>query len=198
MTVSGIGGGAFVGWVNTPHASATTDVAPPVAAAAPAPRAPQLGARVITMTRAAQSRPAPAVAVRTVSEVTPAPAADHPASAPASGSPAPAPVAVAPPATASPAATASVTAAGTDGPDSCAAALAYLAANAAPGFTFECPGYALGHQAMTCVNVAGVCAGERLIAISTVCPASYMNEAHNSWILAGYRQGSIDPYGYCH
>ena len=81
---------------------------------------------------------------------------------------------------------------------SCATALAYLAANSAPGFHFECPGYALGHQAMTCVNVAGVCPGEDLIVISTVCPASYMNEAHNSWIVAGYRSGSIDPYGYCH
>lgn len=81
---------------------------------------------------------------------------------------------------------------------SCGAALAYLAANSAPGFHFECPGYALGHQAMTCVNVAGVCPGTELIVIHTVCPASYMNEAHNSWIEAGLRSGSIDPYGYCH
>ncbi|HET9731217.1 MAG TPA: hypothetical protein VFP54_00955 [Acidimicrobiales bacterium] len=80
---------------------------------------------------------------------------------------------------------------------SCAAALAYLAAHAAPGFTFVCPGYALGHQAMTCVNVAGVCPGTKLITISVVCPASYMNEAHNSWIIAGLATGSIDPYGYC-
>ena len=80
----------------------------------------------------------------------------------------------------------------------CGAALAYLAANSAPGFHFECPGYALGHQAMTCVNVAGVCPGTELIVIHTVCPASYMNEAHNSWIEAGLRSGSIDPYGYCH
>lgn len=81
---------------------------------------------------------------------------------------------------------------------SCGTALAYLAANSAPGFHFECPGYALGHQAMTCVNVAGVCPGEELIVIHTVCPASYMNEAHNSWIEAGLRSGAIDPYGYCH
>jgi hypothetical protein len=80
----------------------------------------------------------------------------------------------------------------------CGAALAYLAANSAPGFHFECPGYALGHQAMTCVNVAGVCPGTDLIVIHTVCPASYMNEAHNSWIELGLRNGSIDPYGYCH
>ncbi len=81
--------------------------------------------------------------------------------------------------------------------DTCAAAIAYLSAHAAPGFHFECPGYALGHQAMTCVNVAGVCPGTDLIVISTVCPASYMNEAHNSWIVAGLSTGSIDPYGYC-
>jgi hypothetical protein len=79
----------------------------------------------------------------------------------------------------------------------CAAALAWLSTHAAPGFRFECPGYALGHQAMTCVNVAGVCPSERLIAIADACPAAYMNEAHNSWILAGLATGRIDPYGYC-
>lgn len=84
------------------------------------------------------------------------------------------------------------------GSNTCGAALAYLAAHSAPGFRFECPGYALGHQAMTCINVAGVCPGEELIVISVVCPASYMNEAHNSWIEAGLAQGAIDPYGYCH
>ena len=80
----------------------------------------------------------------------------------------------------------------------CAAALAYLGAHSAPGFQFECPGYALGHQAMTCVNVAGVCPGVKLIVISDACPAAYMNEAHNSWIVAGLTTGAIDPYGYCH
>ena len=83
------------------------------------------------------------------------------------------------------------------GADTCGAALAYLAAHSAPGFGFECPGYALGHQAMTCINVAGVCPGAKLIVISVVCPASYMNEAHNSWVLSGLQSGSIDPYGYC-
>ncbi|HET6963353.1 MAG TPA: hypothetical protein VFH58_01185, partial [Acidimicrobiales bacterium] len=82
--------------------------------------------------------------------------------------------------------------------NTCAAALAYLGAHSAPGFRFECPGYALGHQAMTCVDVAGVCPGYKLIVISDVCPASYMNEAHNSWILSGLATGAIDPYGYCH
>ncbi len=39
----------------------------------------------------------------------------------------------------------------------CAAALAYLRANAAPGFTFSCPGNAYGHQAMTCYYHAPQC-----------------------------------------
>lgn len=80
----------------------------------------------------------------------------------------------------------------------CATALAYLASHAAPGFRFECPGYAEGHQAMTCVNVAGICPGEKLIAIAVVCPATWMNEASNSWVLTGRSNAPIDPYGYCH
>ena len=79
----------------------------------------------------------------------------------------------------------------------CSYALEWLAGHAAPGFRFECPGYALGHQAMTCDNVPGVCSGARLIVIADPCPAAYMNEANNSWILAGLRTGSLDPYGYC-
>jgi hypothetical protein len=88
----------------------------------------------------------------------------------------------------------------------CGAALQYLEAYAAPGFEFQCPGYAEGHQAMTCVDVTGVCSGEKLIAISDPCPAAYMNEAHNSWVLSNQTFGTplpahtsddIDPYGYC-
>ncbi len=79
----------------------------------------------------------------------------------------------------------------------CAAADAYLATHAAPGFRIECPGYALGHQAMTCINEPGVCPNAKLIVIAVVCPASYMNEASNSWVLAGLRSAPIDPYGYC-
>jgi hypothetical protein len=79
----------------------------------------------------------------------------------------------------------------------CAAAVAYLQTHAAPGFVFECPGGALGHQAMTCINVAGVCPGQHLIAIADPCTAAYMNEAHNSWVLEGRLPGPIDPYGYC-
>ena len=80
----------------------------------------------------------------------------------------------------------------------CAAALLYLAAYAAKGFTFECRGYALGHQAMTCDNVARVCPGRKLIAIADACPAAYMNEASNSWVVSGESDAPIDPYGYCH
>ena len=79
----------------------------------------------------------------------------------------------------------------------CGAALAYLAANAAPGFTFQCPGNAFGNQAMTCMNHAPQCPGQRIIAIAVPCAAAYMNEAHNSWVLIGQASG-IDPYGYCH
>jgi hypothetical protein len=82
----------------------------------------------------------------------------------------------------------------------CPAALAYLATHAAPGFTFECPGYADGNEAMTCVNHAPECPGEHLIVISDPCPAAYMNEAFNSnsWSDATdtFTQG-IDPYGSC-
>ena len=80
----------------------------------------------------------------------------------------------------------------------CSDALAFLAGNSAPGFKFECPGYSLGHQAMTCINVAGVCPGEKLIVITIPCRAAYMNEASNSWVLSGLRSAPIDPYGYCH
>lgn len=80
----------------------------------------------------------------------------------------------------------------------CGPALAYLSAHAAPGFHFECPGYALGHQAMTCINVSGVCSGEKLIVINVPCRAAYMNEASNSWSMQGLSNAPIDPYGYCH
>jgi hypothetical protein len=81
--------------------------------------------------------------------------------------------------------------------DRCASAIAYLELHAAPGFRFECPGYALGHQSMVCMNIPGVCPGSKLIAISTVCPASYENEASNSWVLIGESDARIDPFGHC-
>jgi len=51
---------------------------------------------------------------------------------------------------------------------------------------------------MTCIDVAGVCPDAKVIAISTPCPAAYMNEASNSWVIQGESSAAIDPYGYCH
>ncbi len=79
----------------------------------------------------------------------------------------------------------------------CGAALAYLQAYAAKGFALECPGYAVGHQAMTCLNVAGVCPGSAVIAIADACPQAYMNEASNSYVITGTSDAAIDPYGSC-
>ena len=78
----------------------------------------------------------------------------------------------------------------------CGAAIAWLSSHSAPGYQMVCPGYAEGHQAMTCNNTAA-CPGEHVIVIAVPCPAAYMNEAHNSWILSGLAVGKIDPYGYC-
>src|SRR5579875_1854462 len=75
----------------------------------------------------------------------------------------------------------------------CAAAIAYLQAHAAPGYTFICPGYAWGHQAMTCSNHPPECPmGVSEIVIADPCPAAYMNEASNSG-----GNAPIDPDGYC-
>lgn len=79
----------------------------------------------------------------------------------------------------------------------CEAALAWLWDHAAPDFRLVCPGYALGRQAMTCVNEPGVCPGQREIVIADPCPAAYMNEASNSWVLEGVSRAAIDPYGSC-
>lgn len=89
--------------------------------------------------------------------------------------------------------------------DGCAAALAYLRAYAAPGFSLSCPGDALGHEGMSCYSEAPCAPGQRLIAIADPCPAAYMNEAHNSWVLVYEVDGtpppdgntSLDPYGEC-
>jgi hypothetical protein len=75
----------------------------------------------------------------------------------------------------------------------CADAIAYLRVHANPIYTIECPGYAYGHEAMTCTNHAPQCPGSYLIAIADPCPAAYMNEAVNSY--ADGRQ--LDPYGAC-
>jgi hypothetical protein len=79
----------------------------------------------------------------------------------------------------------------------CAAAVAYLLAYAAPGFTIECPGNAAGRQGMTCIDVPGACPNQRVIAIADACPAAYMNEASNSWVLTGRSTAPIDPFGGC-
>ena len=93
----------------------------------------------------------------------------------------------------------------------CSAALAYLQAYAAPGFALDCPGYAEGHEAMTCLHgtpqYPDACPAGPTIAISDACPQAYMNESANSWLMTG--QGSteqqkfgvsydaIDPFGAC-
>jgi hypothetical protein len=80
---------------------------------------------------------------------------------------------------------------------SCPAAFVYLIVHSAPGFRYVCPGYALGHQAMTCDDVDNVCPGFKEIVIADPCPAAYMNEAWNSLVLEGLAEGPFDPYGYC-
>ena len=80
----------------------------------------------------------------------------------------------------------------------CASALSYLSTHSAPGYSFVCPGYAEGHQAMTCTNDSSACPGAKVIVIADPCPAAYMNEAHNSWVTSGLESGTIDPYGSCH
>jgi hypothetical protein len=79
----------------------------------------------------------------------------------------------------------------------CGAALAYLQTYAAKGFTLECPGYAEGREAMTCMNQAGACPGTSVIAISDPCPQAYMNEASNSYVILGVAETPIDPFGAC-
>jgi hypothetical protein len=93
----------------------------------------------------------------------------------------------------------------------CAAALAYLQTYAAPGFALDCPGYAEGHEAMTCLHgtpqYPDACSSGPTIAISDPCPQAYMNESANSWLLTGQLSteqekfgvsyGSIDPFGAC-
>jgi hypothetical protein len=79
----------------------------------------------------------------------------------------------------------------------CGAALAYLQAYAAKGYTLECPGYAEGREAMTCLNQATACPGTSVIAIADACPQAYMNEASNSYVLLGQADTPIDPFGAC-
>lgn len=76
----------------------------------------------------------------------------------------------------------------------CQAALQYLAQNANPEFSLVCPGYAFGHQAMTCYHEPGACDDSAEIVIADPCPAAYKNEAWNSWHIPS---GPFDPYGWC-
>jgi len=83
-------------------------------------------------------------------------------------------------------------------PSGCGAALAYLAAHAAPGFISLCPHADGGYQATTtCVGAPQCEQGTAFIWIADPCPAAYMNEASNSWVLVGRSSARIDPYGYC-
>jgi len=142
---------------------------------------------------------------------TTAPPASPPAvlaAAPVSPPPAAVPPAAVPPAV--PAAPA-LPAYGQASTPGCTAALAYLQAYAAPGFALDCPGYALGHEAMTCLHgtpqYPDACTNGPTIAISDACPQAYMNEAANSWNLTGQLSteqqkfgasySDIDPFGAC-
>ncbi len=89
--------------------------------------------------------------------------------------------------------------------------MAYLQAYAAPGFALDCPGYAEGHEAMTCVHdtpaYPDACPNGPTIDISDACPQAYMNESANSWNLTGQLSteqqkfgvsyAEIDPFGAC-
>ena len=48
-----------------------------------------------------------------------------------------------------------------------------------------------------CASTSAPCDSERLIEIADPCPAAYMNEASNSWVLLGVSDVPIDPYGQC-
>lgn len=146
---------------------------------------------VTTTTTTTAPAPAPAPVPAPAPARAPAPA---PAPAPAA-TPAPAPAAVA--ATPAPTTPSVVPPIGQATAWGCGAALAYLQAYAAKGFTLECPGYAEGHEAMTCLQVAGACPTSAVIAIADPCPQAYMNEASNSYVIAGVADTVIDPFGPC-
>lgn len=145
--------------------------------------------------------PPPTTTTTTAPAPTPAVLASTPV---ASTAPTPAPAPTPPPAPAVPA-IGQATAWG------CSAALAYLQTYAAPGFTLDCPGYAEGHEAMTCLYdtpaYPDACPNGPTIAISDPCPQAYMNESANSWNLTGQlateqqkfgvSYGDIDPFGPC-
>jgi hypothetical protein len=161
-----------------------------------------------TTTASTTTTTVPPATTTTTTAPTPAPApAPTPAPAPA---PTPAPAVLAatpPPAPVAPA----LPSYGHATVWGCTAALAYLQAYAAPGFALDCPGYAEGHEAMTCLHgtpqYPDACLNGPEIAISDPCPQAYMNESANSWLLTGQTAteqakfglsyASIDPFGAC-
>jgi hypothetical protein len=161
--------GALTAAATAEHAS---PVISPPSTAAPAPT-------TTTTTAAATPPPAPAPATAPAAAMVATPAAVAPVPVPAPSDPS-----VVPP-------VGQATAWG------CTAALAYLQAYAARGFALECPGYAEGQEAMTCVRVVAVCPGSAVIAIADPCPEAYMNEASNSYVITGVADTPIDPYGAC-
>jgi hypothetical protein len=192
-------GHAVVGTVPVTPSTVATSTTTTTTASPPAPAA---GTAAPVLTSTPTSTPAPAAAPAAAPPPTAVPTA-----APAStAAPAPAPAAA--PAPAPPPTVPAYGQATTWG---CAAALAYLEAYAAPGFAFDCPGYAEGHEAMTCVadtpQFPDACPSGPTIAISDACPQAYMNETANSWNLTGQlaveqqrygiSYGSIDPFGAC-
>jgi hypothetical protein len=69
----------------------------------------------------------------------------------------------------------------------CSASIAEVEARGlypAPGFAVTCPGNALGHEGMTCLNISGICPGRAEIAISLAEPFVVANEFENSRIFA--------------
>ena len=180
-------------WLSTLHAPATpaTTSRPPTSADWPA--FGQTASDAGTWLTALRSFATVVTAVVNKPPVAPPAPTAHTVAAPRSAPPPPPPTTTTTPTTTS----TGLPAPGQATAWGCDAALAYLSAYAAPRFTFECPGYAEGHQGMTCVNEPGVCPNEWLIAIAVPCPQAYMNEASNSWVAEGLSDAPIDPYGSC-
>jgi hypothetical protein len=80
----------------------------------------------------------------------------------------------------------------------CADAVAYLKAHADPAYQIICPADSgPGSEAFTCSNLPGSCVGFQEVIITDPCPAAYMNEASNTWVIDGKSDAPIDPYGSC-
>ncbi len=78
----------------------------------------------------------------------------------------------------------------------CQAALAYLAANQAPGFVDVCAPHSAGPGAAG-TTVAEYLPGATTGTIYISCPAPivYQNEASNSWKFSGLSNAPLDPWG---